>query len=188
MARGPTVGVFTRSSGRVSSGAARFAKQVEQFGITTKKKITKVFHLSTIRLIDEMQRTRQEGGHLPYKEGYLRASLVATINAAPPMPDRTKGASSNVYRPKALYAQVRKAVPGDRIALSYTMEYARRLEFGFSGTDSLGRSYNQAPVGWTRLAAQQWKGIVEQTAREVAREKSSAVANDNSASLSIAAE
>lgn len=31
--------------------------------------------------------------------------------------------------------------------------YARRLEYGFSGTDSLGRTYNQPPGGYARRAA-----------------------------------
>ena len=35
------------------------------------------------------------------------------------------------------------------------VEYARRIEFGFVGTDSLGRTYNQAPRSFLRAAVLQ---------------------------------
>jgi hypothetical protein len=40
------------------------------------------------------------------------------------------------------------------------------LEFGFVGTDSLGREYHQAGRAWVRLAQQQWPQIVARTAAE----------------------
>jgi HK97 gp10 family phage protein len=43
--------------------------------------------------------------------------------------------------------------------------YARRIEFGFSGRDSLGRLYNQAPNPYLRSAAESKK---EEAIREAA--------------------
>lgn len=186
MARGPTVGVFTRSTGRVSQGAARFSKQVEEFGIRAKRDITKVFHVATARLVEEMQKTSAEGGHLPFKEGYLRASLVITINSAPPIPDKTKKDATTSYNFNALVRQINRSKIGDRVTASYTMIYARRLEYGFTGTDSLGRAYNQPPRAFARLAAQKWKGIVSDVASEVKAAKTSKASS--SPELKMAAE
>jgi hypothetical protein len=38
--------------------------------------------------------------------------------------------------------------------------YARRLNYGFTGTDSLGRQYNQRGYFFVDLAAQRWQQIV----------------------------
>lgn len=34
---------------------------------------------------------------------------------------------------------------GEQVSIGTNSPYARRLEFGFNGTDSLGRTYNQPP-------------------------------------------
>lgn len=187
MGNGPTVGVFTRSTGRVSQGAARFAKQIEEFGIRSKRDITKVFRVATGRLVQEMQKTSAEGGNLPFKDGYLRASLVITINGSPPKADRTKKDSTTSYDFSKLETAINKAKIGDRVIASYTMRYARRLEYGFTGTDSLGRKYNQPPRAFARMASQKWKGIVEEVAREVKAAKDGAGASQ-SGTLALAAE
>lgn len=165
MARGPTVGVFTRS-GRISRGQARFANQVSEWVQQSEKRLNAIFRLSTQRVIEIMQRTDQEGGYLPYDQGFLRASLVVLVNKDPPAPDRTQENSSNSYNAAEIQLAIAGAVAGDRIVAAYTMEYARRLEYGFVGTDSLGRQYNQAGIGWTAKATQQWKQIVREVEQE----------------------
>ena len=165
MARGPTVGVFTRS-GRISRGKARFSNIVSPWTQESQKRLNAVFRLSTQRIIEVMQRTDAEGGYLPYKDGFLRASLVVLVNKNAPAPDKTQADSSNTYNPAEIQLAIASAVAGDRIVAAYTMEYARRLEFGFVGVDSLGRSYNQPGIGWTAKATQQWRQIVAEVEQE----------------------
>ena len=42
---------------------------------------------------------------------------------------------------------------GDTITRSYGMAYSTRLEYGFTGQDSLGRTYNQPADAFVRTAA-----------------------------------
>jgi len=159
MARGPTVGVFTRS-GRISRGQARFANEVDEWVQQTEKRINAVFRLSTQKTIRHMQE------NVPYRDGFLRASLVVLVNQDPPPPNKSDKDGMGEYTDAYMQVAIAGAVAGDRITAAYTMEYARRLEFGFTGTDSLGRSYNQAPRGWTRMAAQMWKKFVDEATVE----------------------
>lgn len=159
MARGPTVGVFARS-GRTSQGKARFASVVDEWVQQTEKRINAVFRMSTQRMITIMQEAA------PYRDGFLRASLVVVVNGDPPAPTRSEEQGMGDYNPAQMQMTISNAVAGDRIVAAYTMEYARRLEYGFSGVDSLGRHYNQPPIAWTRRTAQQWKQIVGEVTEE----------------------
>lgn len=159
MARGPTTGLFTRA-GRSSQGAARFASQVDAWVQETEKRVNAVFRLSTQKVISIMQ------SNVPYRDGFLRASLVVLVNQKPPKADRGQESGMGQYTDAYMQMQIAGAKAGDRIVAAYTMEYARRLEYGFNGVDSLGRSYNQAPIGWTRSAASQWRACVEEATAE----------------------
>lgn len=159
MARGPTTGLFTRA-GRSSQGAARFASQVDAWVQQTEKRMNAVFRLATQKTIRQMQQT------VPYQYGFLRASLVVLVNKEPPVADRSDKEGMGPYTDAYMQLSISNAVAGDRIVAAYTMEYARRLEYGFTGVDSLGRSYHQAPIGWTRKAAANWKMNVNEAIAE----------------------
>lgn len=122
--------------------------------------MTAVFRTATLKLSRLMQETA------PYDTGALRASLVATLNEPPPPADRDPEGAPTAYNEAAIIGVIANAKIGDRIGLSYTMRYARRLEYGFIGTDSLGRTYNQAPRAWNRLAAAQWPRLVSESVAE----------------------
>lgn len=47
------------------------------------------------------------------------------------------------------------------------VRYAMRLEFGFTGTDSLGRHYNQPPRGVVARAVLMWDEIVGEAAASI---------------------
>ena len=156
---GPTPGVFLRS-GRASQGQARFAAEVDEWVRATKARMDAVFRTATLRLIQKMQ---TPGEYVPFDTGALRASLVVTVNGSPPPPRTKEPASpSTAWSDGEVIATIAGAVAGDKVIASYTVAYARRLEFGFVGTDSLGRTYNQQGRGWVRRAAQQWPAIVAQ--------------------------
>lgn len=159
MARGPTTGIFTRA-GRASQGKARFASEVDAWVQQTSKRMNAVFRLATQKTITQMQKT------VPYLDGSLRASLVVLVNQNPPRADRKEEDGLGPYTEAYMQLQIAGAVAGDRIVAAYTMEYARRLEYGFVGVDALGRHYNQAPVGWTRAASANWKANVAEAVAE----------------------
>lgn len=67
----------------------------------------------------------------PVVTGNLRASWVVVIGESNvPQPGQKAPLSA------AIYAQ-----PGDKLFLCNPVEYARRIEYGFTGRDSLGRHY-----------------------------------------------
>lgn len=92
--------------------------------------------------------------------------MVVLVNADPPPATRREEDGMGPYTQAYMQVAIANAAAGDRILAAYTMEYARRLEYGFVGVDSLGRSYNQAPVGWVRRAAAQWKAVVAESVAE----------------------
>lgn len=74
----------------------------------------------------------------PVKTGYLRANWTA-IRAGDAVP--VEGASPN---PAVALAALQL---GDKIIIVNPVRYARRVEFGFVGQDSLGRHYDQKGRG-----------------------------------------
>lgn len=54
--------------------------------------------------------------------------------------------------------------PGDKLHVAWTAAYAQRINSGFTGTDSLGRTYNQGGVHAVETAAANWSDIVDANA------------------------
>jgi hypothetical protein len=84
----------------------------------------------------------------PVVTGHLLNSWVEGLNEAP------QGGSGEAYVIGAITI-------GDSWYFINTAVYARRVEYGFVGRDSLGRVYNQAGRGWIRAAIARWPEIVE---------------------------
>ncbi|MEM7778195.1 MAG: HK97 gp10 family phage protein [Pseudomonadota bacterium] len=74
-----------------------------------------------------------EIGKVPVGDsGLLANSMLTTLNGA------AVGSG-----PEAYVAGLAGFELGDTIIHAFTQEYAMRIEYGFQGTDSLGRSYDQ---------------------------------------------
>jgi len=57
----------------------------------------------------------------------------------------------------------------DRIQITYTTDYARRMEMGFTGYDSLGRYYDQAGRWWIKRAGARYVSIMRAAATRLFR-------------------
>jgi hypothetical protein len=57
--------------------------------------------------------------------------------------------------------------PGETISFTWTMPYAMRIEMGFVGTDSLGRTYNQAGRHMVGFNAARFPEFVAARVKEV---------------------
>jgi hypothetical protein len=151
-----------------------FASQVAEWVEETNKRMIAVFRTSTSMVIEEMQRTKNQGGLNRIDLGHHLASLQVGINTPPQ--EAIKKAPEGAAPPfsiGAVDAVIAGAALGDTIMASYGMAYSLRLEYGFEGTDSLGRKYNQPPYAFVRTAAQRWPQIVQE-ATELARARSAA--------------
>lgn len=90
------------------------------------------------------------GGHMPIGEtGFLRASFVATLGAAPSLRDNPGTPTS--YDPGAISLTIASAEIGDTITLTWTARYARIVH----------RRYQ-----WSALAAQRWQAVVAENTKK----------------------
>lgn len=151
-----------------------FSAQVDAWVKQVKTRELAVFKESAQRVISEMQTPVKAGGRMPVDTGFLRASLQATIgtpsSADPGTPRKRQNGEEGVIFPLdagQVALVIADAKLGDTIYATYGAAYARRLEYGFVGEDSLGRSYNQAGKGFVRSAAQKWPQIVGQVSAEL---------------------
>lgn len=144
-----------------------FSAAVGAWVAEQKQRMVAVRNGSAQRVVAVMQRPVTEGGNLPFKTGFLRASLQAVKgDALPPLRDNPSDAGAFSWGQGELALVLTGASLSDTVTVAYTAKYAKRMEYGFTGQDSLGRSYRQQGRAFVRLAAQQWPTIVNQVAAE----------------------
>ena len=114
--------------------------------------LTALLRNSVQALAGEMGKTIPNGGLVPVKTGNLARSVVVsdqppnTLVYGPPNPNALSGIGA--------------LIPGQPVYLGWQAAYARRQNYGFVGTDSLGRTYNQSGFGFAEAAAAKWPQIV----------------------------
>lgn len=101
----------------------------------------------------------------PIDTGNLRASLL-TSNAGEVTSGPYKEYGST-YNAAASNAVIDAAGDGQRVSFVYRAPYARRLEYGFTGIDSLGRSYNHAGRFWISATSKRFVSIMRAAATRV---------------------
>ena len=141
-----------------------FAAQVEAFKDRTLKKMRYVA-VNAIQDVMEAAQTPQPGvgrtggsfieGKIPVKTSELINSLTSGKGAG-----GAKGALS--YTTAIAGMEI-----GDRLRFAWTAPHAMRIEQGFTGTDSLGRTYNQAGRHFVGVNAARFSEFVAARVREV---------------------
>lgn len=149
------------------AGQKSFSAQVSEWARETKERQIAVRNEAAQRVIAIMQTPVGQGGNLPLDTGFLRASLMAAIGSAN-FEIKPEPASDGPvpYDAGQISLVISNAQLSDQIEAVYTAKYARRMEYGFVGKDSLGRTYNQTGRRFVALAAQQWTRIVSEVATE----------------------
>lgn len=134
----------------MAAGAPKsFAAAVEAWARKTEELQTDILHAALRLLVDEVTRSKDEGGHLPIDEGNLRNS-VAVSTLAPITYDWT------VSKFRDPSDAVNNAVAG--VAVGQTAWIGFRAPYAH---------LREADHGFVRLAAQRWPAIVEEAARAV---------------------
>lgn len=105
---------------------------------------------STQRVGDIAQTPKAKGGRMPVLDGILRGSFTSSLNGGA----GAEGESSHVLVATAMEA-------GDVATFGWTAEHAMRLNYGFTGTDAKGRTYNQPGNHFLEGATDQWQRIVD---------------------------
>lgn len=138
-----------------------FTAQVSAAMAKSKKKLEYIAKNAITDVVEAAQ-TAQVGvsrsggsfviGKIPVVSGDLRNSL--TVNGA-------RGGEAYV-------AAIAGLDLGESLRFVWTQPYAARIEFGFTGTDALGRTYHQAGRHFIGHNAARWQEFVAKRAKEVA--------------------
>jgi hypothetical protein len=139
--------------------AKSFSAQIQQFRDKVDKRLTFVLQHSFEQVMDIAQTPKGAGGNMPVLFGFLRGSLVSYVNGA------KAGEGSDSYT-----VAIQSVEWGDEVSSFWTMAYARRRNYGFTGTDSAGRTYNQPGDFFRENAVAGWQGIVSFMAEQAKRQ------------------
>lgn len=116
-------------------------------------------------IVDEMANTMTQyvtvGGLTPVDTGNLSRSVTISFQPI----NRDPSGYHAPQRQNFDYV-ARRMKPDSAVWISYRAAYAWRVNFGYVGTDSLGRQYNQSGRGFLEGYVSQWPMVVN---RAIAR-------------------
>ena len=139
-----------------------FHKDILAWAKKSEARITATYRRSIELLADEMRRSVREGGNLPFLTGNLSRSLLASTSAMPSV-----GGPKEEYVGQDVNAIAVTLTPKQTVWIGYQAIYARRLNYGFVGSDSKGRVYNQQGLYFVEKAIAEWPAIVRRAANEI---------------------
>lgn len=132
------------------TGSAQFTVDVSRFVAKAKRDMDGLFRAIALEALARVKELT------PVKTGYLRANFIATLD---PQQVREPGTGQGGE------AAIAQAKAGDTIFIVNPVVYARRVEFGFVGEDSKGRSYNQPGRGMVQQTVTELPSIARRVAR-----------------------
>ena len=140
--------------------ALSFSDQINAWTAQSEARIAAVRRRSIELIGEEMANTKPNGGRVPFLTGNLARSILASAQG---MPNTAQGpfSGSNVGLVTATLA------PDQPVWIGYQANYARRMNYGFVGADSLGRVYNQAGNYFAEGAIAMWPELVRRAAAEL---------------------
>jgi len=141
-------------------------ERIRRWAEETKLRMVRLYRESLLDLLEACQNSAQSitsggvliEGRIPVLSSDLINSLVSEVNGA------------GVAEGPASYSSAISAFDpndGDTARFSWTMEYAHRVNSGFSGTDSLGRTFDQPGWQYVSYNVAQWSSIVAMRAATV---------------------
>lgn len=140
--------------------AKSFSQAVDEWASQTEERLDAVYARSVELLGEEMAKSRNEGGRVPFLTGNLTRSLLASKSGMPNVADGPY-TGSNI----GLIAATLKA--DETVYIGYQAKYAARQNYGYVGSDSLGRVYNQQGAYFVDHAVANWPSIVNKAIKEV---------------------
>jgi len=136
--------------------------------------VTTVFRYSVQDLVAEVKKEGPSkgpppapgrGGSMPVQLGNLRRSLRSSTSAMPQInPNLSEGISDGQAE---IILTIAGAELGETVFLGFTAAYAQRLNYGFTGQDALGRTYDQSGYHFVENAAARWEQIVAENDAKV---------------------
>jgi len=135
---------------------------MDKWSAKAKRNTTMVMRSSVQKLATDLMTDVGPGaGQVPIDTGNLRNSLMASTASMPSVREGEFGDNSGQITFAIAGAEI-----GQTIWLGWQAVYARRLNSGFTGTDALGRSYNQTGRFFVESKANRWQEFVDAAAAE----------------------
>lgn len=140
--------------------AGKFGAQVGAWARKTDARMLAVWRRSVELVGEALVHTKQNGGKVPFLTSFLVKSFLASKSGMPKVSDVI-----SVGQPIGIIT----ATLGikEKIWLGYQAAYARRVNNGFIGADSLGRVFNQDGAYFVEDVVARWQSIVDQAANEL---------------------
>ena len=138
-----------------------FVDSVNQWTRETEERSEQAFRNGALDFYDAL------ADATPVLTGNLRNSLVATVNGETSIvtgPGSNPSDSTFRGGAETSISNIMGAKLGDRISFMYNAPYVRRLNYGFTGYDSLGRFYNQAGRFWIQRVGARYRSIMRAAA------------------------
>lgn len=145
----------------------------EEWAKLTRRRLEATFRNAVQALAMEASKTIPAGGRVPIRTGNLARSIQ--VNKA----SIQQGGVGKEYVAQDLGLAVAGLKLGDKAYIGYQANYAKRMNYGFVGVDSLGRSYsaetpigptgyrNASGFGFAEAAADKWPSIVRAEALKI---------------------
>jgi hypothetical protein len=138
---------------------AKFNADVKNWGERSLVKMLLVAKQSTDDVARIAQTTVAQGGNMPVDTGFLRNSIVATIEGGASNEGNPDAGNNSTTGLDAIQLTIGQLKIGDVLAINWTAEYALARHY-MVNTDKGGGL-------WRDLAADQWQTIVAQNAKRV---------------------
>lgn len=134
-----------------------FSASVKDWTEKAKRNFAMVHQRSVSKLYDAIVEST------PVKTGNARRSWALSTTAMP----QVDTVLLSYLPPGDIGLSIATLPPGSPVYIGAQAIYMPRLNYGFTGTDSLGRSYNQAGRLFVERNAERWQEFVDAAAREI---------------------
>lgn len=144
--------------------AGSFAAEVSDWCREEVEREEAVLQLSSQMVYNQVRTTYNEGGRLPIDNGDLRRSIIASGESMPEIKqDQTEFSDQSATSLSILGSMELGTIS----FIGVTAAHGPRMEYGFVGTDSLGRVYNQQGFGYLAAEVQAWPQTVQRAEAQI---------------------
>lgn len=133
---------------------AGFAATISEWGQTELDRMLAIFQTSAEMIFNDMT---EPGGRVPRVSGNLARSVIASTEMMPTIKPEAQDYPDTSAESIGVILGVDL---GETVYIGFQAAYAARVNYGFVGTDSLGRLYNQMGRGFVEAAQQDWPQTV----------------------------
>lgn len=140
----------------------KFSDAVDKWCTETPERLDAVYARFVELIADDLTITVTYGGNLPHKTGNLMRSLLGSTSQMP-----AQGQPGESYAGTDIGLITAGLTYGENVWLGFQANYARRMNYGFHGADSLGRVYNQEGFGFIEATVAKAGQLARQAVRDV---------------------